>query len=58
MMCGATISRIQPDAIFRLEAPCRLSEDATTQPDTEGFHHWFETGQGLMQIGLHWSRTS
>lgn len=52
MVCGATLSRLDPDAIFNLGAPQLVVEAGTR----EGLTQWLTMDEGLIGLHLHWER--
>ena len=50
MVCGATLSRLDPDAIFNLGAP-QLAVEACTG---EGLTQWLSVDEGLIGLHLRW----
>jgi chemotaxis phosphatase CheX-like protein len=52
MVCGATLSRLDPDAIFNLGAPQLIAEAGTG----EGLTQWLSMDEGLIGLHLRWER--
>ena len=50
MVCGATLSRLDPDAIFDLGAPQLVSQVHSG----EGLNQWLSMDEGLIGLQLRW----
>lgn len=50
MVCGATLSRLDPDAIFKLGSPQLGSQGGAG----EGMVQWLSTDDGLIGLQLRW----
>ncbi len=50
MVCGATLSRLDPDAIFKLGAPEIVPEAS----GSEGLNQWLSMDEGLIGLHLRW----
>lgn len=50
MVCGATLSRLDPDAIFNLGSPQLISPDRPA----EGLIQWLRMDEGLIGLQLRW----
>lgn len=50
MVCGATLSRMDPNAIFKLSAPQLGSQGRAG----EGLNQWLSMDEGLIGLHLHW----
>lgn len=53
MICGATLSRMEPDALFNLEAPRLLENSGASEQDAQ-LIRWLDSGQGLIRLSLSW----
>ncbi len=53
MVCGATLSRMEPGALFDLDSPriCESSEIETPAQIVQ----WLDSGQGLIRLALQWT---
>jgi CheY-specific phosphatase CheX len=54
MICGATLSRMEPTALFKLNPP-RFLKSNTTQVCSRQIVRWFDSGQGLIRLALTWA---
>jgi|SRR5579884_2063595 len=53
MICGATLSRMEPTALFRLKTP-RFLGSTRRQQSSKQIVRWFDSGQGLIRLALTW----
>ncbi len=54
MVCGATLSRMEPGALFDLDSP-RISEPDEIEARPAQIVQWLDSGQGLIRLALQWT---
>jgi|SRR5579875_1236997 CheY-specific phosphatase CheX len=54
MICGATLSRMEPDALFNLEPPRLIAAPGSSEEDGQ-LVRWLDSGQGLIRLSLAWA---
>jgi CheY-like chemotaxis protein len=55
MVCGVTLSRMAPEAVFKLDSPREIDGIAAYSEGNHEVVRWLDSGQGLIGLALAWT---